>query len=120
MAFRRADRVTQSVHRELDQLIRLELKDPRVGSVSITNVRMTRDLRRAQVTVTPLGGDGDGDETIEALTRAAGWLRGEVGRRLQLRNAPELTFLLDEHIDEAIRMTSMLAEMERQRESREE
>ena len=119
MAFRRVDRVTQSVHRELDQLIRLEIKDPNVGAVSITNVQMTRDLRRATVSVTPLGGGGDGAKTLEALNRAAGWLRGEVGRRLRLRNAPELRFQLDEHIDEAIRMTSLLASMEREREVRE-
>ncbi len=115
MAYRRVDRVTQVVHRELDQMIRLELKDPAIRPVSITGVRMTRDLRRAHVAVTPLGGEGDGLETLEALRRAAGWMRGELGRRLRLRHAPEVLFELDEGLDEAIAMTALLDRLARQR-----
>ncbi len=115
MAYRRVDRVTQVVHRELDQIIRLELKDPAIRPVSITGVRMTRDLRRAHVAVTPLGGEGDGLETLAALRRAAGWMRGEIGRRLRLRHAPELLFELDEGLDEAIAMTALLDGLARRR-----
>jgi ribosome-binding factor A len=120
MAYRRADRVSVLVHQELSRLLRNEVKDPRVGSISITQVRLSPDLSVARVTVTPLGGAGDGEGAIEGLTRASGWLRGQVGRALKLRHAPRLEFELDDTLDEAIRMTTMLSQMERARAERED
>jgi len=118
MAYRRADRVSVLVHQELSRLIGTEVRDPRVGAISITEGRLTPDLRVARVTVTPLGG-GDGGPAIEGLERAAGWLRGQVGRALRLRHSPRLEFRLDDTLDDAIRMTSMLSRMASDRARRE-
>jgi ribosome-binding factor A len=119
MAYRRVDRVRQSVHRELTALIQREIKDPAVGPLSVTDLWMSRDLRLVRATVSPLGGEGDEALILEALRAKAGWFQGEIARRLKLRVAPRLEFQIDEQLDEAIRMTSMLEEMARQRRERE-
>lgn len=115
----RPKRVAELVHGELAQLIRLEVRDPRVGWVSITHVEVSRDLQVAKVFVTPLGGQGDPDEMLEGLEQAAGYLRRLLGRRMKLRYTPVLVFELDDGVDEAVRMTSMLDAMARDRGVRE-
>lgn len=115
----RPQRIADLVHRELAKVLRTEMKDPRVGMVSITHVQVTGDLRIARVYVTPLGGLGDGEAMLEGLKSSASWLRGRVGKALQLRHALALEFRLDEGVDEAVRMTSMLDAMERERQEKE-
>lgn len=114
----RPQRIAELVQAELAQLIRSEIKDPRVGMVSITHCEVTRDLGLARVYVTPLGGLGDSAGMLKGLTNAAGFLRGLVGRRLKLRRAPQIEFRLDDSTDEAVRMTTLLGRMEREREAR--
>jgi len=108
MAHKRPDRIAGMVHNELSRLLREDVSDPRIGSVSVTSVRLTPDLKRAAVRVLPLGGEGDRAEVLAGLLAAAGYLRGRVGRALGLRHAPALIFELDEHLEEAVRMTSLL------------
>lgn len=111
----RPRRVADSILRELSVRLPQELKDPGLPHVSITEVEVTRDLGVARVHVLPLGGDEVSPELQEALDEAARRLRGPIGRALRLRHAPELRFLPDHHTTEAVRMTSMLADLERQR-----
>ncbi len=111
----RPERVAELVHKELAVLLRSEVKDHRVGLVSITHVEVTRDLSIARVHVTTLGGGGDREAMLAGLKHAAGFLRGRVGRALQLRHAPQLDFRLDEHTEHAVQMTSMLNRMEHER-----
>ena len=92
----RPQRVAELVHRELAVLLRTDIKDPRVGDVSITHIQVTGDLRQARVYVTSLGGGGDDKQMLRGLQSAARFLRGRVGRALKLRHAPELEFRLDE------------------------
>jgi len=98
----RAERVAQMMQRELGTMIQTELKDPRIGFASITRVEVSRDLSVAKVFVSVLGSAQNAHETMEGLTHAVGFLRGEVGRRLKLRHAPELDFRLDESIEKSM------------------
>jgi ribosome-binding factor A len=105
----RRQRIESEIQRVLASLISREVKDPRVGMVTVTAVRVARDLSTARIFVLPFGG-GDGAGMIEGLTRAAGFLRGEVGRSLSLRHAPQLEFELDETFDRAARLSALISE----------
>lgn len=120
MAGYRPARVAEMIHKELAQRLRLEIKDPRVGPVSITHVEVSGDLRVARIAYSPLGGGAPSQELVEGLADAARHLRGPIGRALRLRNAPELRFEPDTHTDEAVRMTSLLDQMARKRADDEE
>lgn len=104
----RHQRIESEMHRVLAELIAREVKDPRVGHVTITAVEMLNDMSAARVLFVPFAGEHDADEVLAGLTRAAGFLRGEVGRRLSLRHAPRLEFKLDESIERAQRLTSLI------------
>ena len=93
---KRADKLSGAIQAELAQLISREVKDPRLpkGLITVIAVRLTPDLRRADVGVSLVGG-GSPEEAVVVLTRLAGYLRGEVARRLNLRRAPELHFAID-------------------------
>ncbi len=108
MAHKRPDRIAGQVHNELSRMLREDVSDPRIGQVSITDVQVTPDLKRAMIRVLPLGGEGDRGQVLEGLAAAAGYLRGRVGRNLGLRHAPILIFELDVHLEKAVRMTDIL------------
>lgn len=107
----RPERVAELIHRELGQRLLVEVKDPRVTPISITNVDVNRDLSRAVVHFLPLGGGTPSPELIEGLDHAARQLRGPIGRALRLRHAPEIVFEVDTHTDEAVRITQLLTEI---------
>lgn len=107
----RAERVAEMIHRELAQRLRLEVKDPRLEPISITHVKVTRDLSRATVDFMPLGGGEVSGDLREALDEAARSLRGPIGRALRLRHAPEIVFREDTHTEKAIRVTRLLEEI---------
>jgi len=113
----RPERIAQQIHSLLAVALREEIKDPRLSAVSITGVRVSRDLAIAHVNVVPLGGEGDGAELVAGLSAAAGFLRRVVGGGLRLRHTPELRFHLDEGLDASLAMTSRLMEMEAARAS---
>ncbi len=93
-------------------IIRRDLKDPRIGFVSITQVRMSPDLRSARVRVSVLGGEKERAETLAGLRSAAGHIRRELGRRLEnLRFAPELRFEIDPSIEYSVRISHRLREL---------
>lgn len=94
--------------RALAELIAREVKDPRVGPVTVTAVRCAADLGEARVLVVPFGASAPDPGLIDALNHAAGFLRGEVGRRVGLRHAPRLSFALDESFDRAARLTALI------------
>jgi ribosome-binding factor A len=112
----RPERVSQQLADILANLLRQGVRDPRVTPLTITRVRMSPDLRVADINVVPLGGDGDGEELIDGLESATGYLRRQVGRQLRLRHTPELRFHLDTQLDEAIHMTRLLDRMASERE----
>ena len=108
----RHERVAEEIRHELGIMIVGELKDPRLaGLATVTEVRMTPDLKQARVYVSVMGTQAEQSSTIQGLTAAAGFIRHELSERLQIRRAPELTFVLDrseeygQRIDELIRRT---------------
>jgi ribosome-binding factor A len=112
----RPQRLAEMIHRELSVRLREVLTDPAFPPVSITHVEVTRDLRLARVSWSPLGGAPPSAELTEAMSNAARRLRGPIARALGVRFAPELTFRLDDHLDEAVRLTSLLGRLNADRE----
>jgi ribosome-binding factor A len=115
MANNRAARVADQMREELAQLIRDEVKDPRIGFCSIVKVEVSNDLRHAKVFVSVLGNEQQKKDTLKGLTSATGFLRSELGRRIQLRYTPEIHFVLDESIEHGARIAQLLAEVEKER-----
>jgi ribosome-binding factor A len=105
-AFPRSKRVAQQIQRALSELIRREVRDPRLGMVTLTEVRMSPDLSYAQIYYSVLGADKD--KAQEILNAAAEMLRGPLGRALKLRHAPELRFVADELIESGARLSALI------------
>jgi ribosome-binding factor A len=114
----RRERIEGEVQRVLSTLVAREVKDPRVGSVTITAVQLAPDLSVARVFFLPFGGRHEAEEVRAGLASAAGFLRGEVGRRLSLRHAPRLEFVIDQHLEEAAHLTSLIDRAVREDRSR--
>jgi ribosome-binding factor A len=108
----RAERVAREVQRELADLVRREVKDPRVGFVTITRVEVSADLREAKAYFMPLGDAADRDEVAAGLTAAAPFLQGRLGRQLRLRSTPRLTFAFDRGMENLHRVHDVLRELD--------
>jgi ribosome-binding factor A len=107
--FSRTDRVADQIQRELANLIQFDVKDPRVGMVTVTGVEVTKEFEKARVYYTVLGDDKLRESTAEGLARAAGFLRKELSRRLKLRTTPGLQFVYDKSIDHAAKMSALIS-----------
>ena len=109
-AFDRIDRISQEVHKAIDHIVRDELNDPRIGGTwSIVRCEVTRDLRYCKVRVSILEADLRKD-MMTALRKAAGFIRRELGRRVDLRYVPEILFELDTNIEYAAHINQLLKE----------
>lgn len=115
----RSRRIAEQIQRELSDIIRLELKDPRVGMITITDVEVTSDHEHARVFFTRLGnfakagnaGEGDGNTPVlHALEHAAGFLRSELAHRMRLRIVPQLHFEYDESVERGVRLSNLIDE----------
>jgi ribosome-binding factor A len=104
----RSQRIESEIQRVLASLIAREVKDPRVGNVTITAVSVAADMGSARVFFIPFASLHPAEEVHAGLTRAAGFLRGQLGRRLALRHAPRLEFLFDESVEDAARLTHLI------------
>ena len=109
----RTARINDLIRAELADLLRRKVKDPRVGSVSVTAVITAPDISHARVMVSLL--EPSSVAALEGLRRAAGFLRGELGRRLRLKKAPELLFELDQTVEAATRMEQLLESLAEER-----
>lgn len=105
-AFPRSRRVAQQIQRALSELIRRDVRDPRLGMVTITEVRMSPDLGYAQIYYSVLGAERATAQKI--LNAAAEMLRGPLGRALKLRHAPELRFVVDELIESGAHLSALI------------
>jgi ribosome-binding factor A len=104
----RNQKIESELQRVLAELIAREVKDPRVGNVTITAVTVAPDLSTARVFFVPFASQNPPDDVRDGLTHAAGFLRGEAGRRLRLRHAPRLEFVFDESLEHAARLTDLI------------
>ena len=108
MAKIRVGRVGEQIKKELSMIFQVEFKDPRLGFVTVTGVEVTNDLSQAKVYLSVLGNDEQKEETLKALSRGAGFLRGELGKRIQLRHTPELIFKFDASVEYGSRIEEIL------------
>lgn len=108
--FPRGRRIADQIQRELSELIRLEIKDPRVGLVTITDVEVTADNEHAKVFFTLLGEPAQQDAGTRALEHAAGFLRSMLARRIKLRTVPQLHFQYDVSVEHGVRLSRLIDE----------
>lgn len=111
MASRRIERLNEQIKREITEILRYEVKDPRIGAVTVMDVRTTPDLSLARVYVTLMGGDEERAQMLEGLRAAAPFIRTELGSRLRIRRVPELRFELDRSLEHAQRIEELLREI---------
>lgn len=111
MAKIRVGRVSEQIKKELSQIIQMELKDPRIGFITVTGVETTSDLSQARVYLSVLGSDEQKEASLKALDKATGFLRSELGKRMKLRHTPELLFKFDSSIEYGSRIESLLTEI---------
>jgi len=105
-AFPRSQRIAQQIQQKLSELIRRELRDPRLGMVTLTEVRVSKDLSYAKVFFSVLGAQPQ--QAQEILEAAAPMLRGPLGRALGIRHSPELRFVQDELIESGARLSALI------------
>ncbi len=113
--FKRADRVAELIQAELSDILLKEIRDPRIGTLTITGVKVSDDLRVAKVFFVEMGQDACGGETQEGLKKATPFIRKELGGRLKLRYTPEVIFRIDPSFAYGSRIDRILAELETQK-----
>jgi ribosome-binding factor A len=104
----RAKRLGEQIQRELTELLRRDVKDERIGNVTITAVNVTGDLRTARVYYLVFGKEGPDPKVQQGLTSAAGFLRNALSKSLMIRYTPTLTFELDTSIEHGVRLTQLI------------
>lgn len=108
MEYSRSDRVADLLLELISELLSKEIRDPRIGSVTLTSAEVTKDLRQARIYFTLLTGHEDKSEVLAGLKSASGFIRAKVGKELRLRFVPTLEFVYDETEDQARRIDELL------------
>ncbi len=108
---RRTERLGEEFREEIARMIGSQLKDPRIGFVTVTRVEVGTDLRNARIYVGVLGSEADREKTLTGLRQAGGFLRRSLGQKLRLRHTPELTFTYDEGLEAHDRIARLLNEV---------
>jgi ribosome-binding factor A len=109
----RVSRIGEQMKKELSQIIQREIKDPRIGFVTVTAVEVTGDLQLAKVYISVMGNAEQQEDSHKALEKAKGFIRTELGRRMRLRHTPELNFKTDASIEYGSKIESILKEMKK-------
>lgn len=114
MSFPRVNRISEEYKREISDIIRNDIKDPRIAEfTSVMSVEVTRDLRYAKVYISVLGDEKKREETLEGLKSAAGFVRREISKRVKLRYTPEIVFESDNSIEHGIYISKLIDEVNR-------
>jgi len=109
MSETRARRVAEQIKKEVGQIISMEMKDPRLAALtSVTDVQVSRDLRYATIYISVYGTPEQQEETMQTISRASGFIRSEIGRRIRLRYTPEITIAQDQSMDYGSRIDRVL------------
>lgn len=116
---KRINRISEEVRRTASELLTRELKDPRIDPMtSITKVEVTNDLRFAKIFVSVLGDQVVKEETLQGLESAKGFIRKEIGNRIDLRYVPEPIFYLDESIEQGLYMSRLIEKINKEDEEK--
>lgn len=111
MVKHRAFRLAESIKIEVSRIIRDEIKDPRLGFVTVTDVEVADDIRYAKVFVSVMGNEDEVKNSMDVLTRASGYVRSEIGKVLRLRYMPEISFKYDKSIEHGAHISKLLREV---------
>lgn len=110
----RSEKVQEFIKQELSKIILTDLKDPRLGFVTVTKVEVTGDLRSAKAYISLMGSDAEKAASWEALQRAVGFMRTEIGKRIRMRFTPELSLHIDESLDYSARIQELLIKIKKE------
>lgn len=108
----RIEKLQELIKQEMGKMLLKELKDPRIGFVTVTDVEMTGDLREAKIYVSVMGGEEQVKSSLEGLNSALGFIRREIGHRIRLRFTPEISFALDTSLDYGDHIQKLLLQVE--------
>ena len=111
MSKHRPNRLSETLKEEISQLILVELKDPRIGFVTVTSVDVANDLAHAKVYISVLGSEDEGKASLDTLNRAAGFIRTEIGKRIRLRHVPAIVFVYDPSIQHGAHIAKLLRDV---------
>ena len=111
--FKRAERVSDQMKEEIAFILMRKIKDPRIGFVTVTDVEVADDLRNAKVFVSIYGGDKE--KTLKGLESAAAFIRAELGRRMRMKNTPELLFRFDATVEQGAHIMELLRTLEEEK-----
>jgi len=110
MTARRVERVGEAIRTVIANMLLREIKDPRIGMVTLTTVEVSDDLRHAKIYFSCLGDEAARDRSLAGLGSAAGFIKAQLTRRLKLRNAPDLSFVFDSTLEDSERLARLLKE----------
>jgi ribosome-binding factor A len=110
---RRAERLAEEIREQVARMIASDLKDPRLGFVTVTRVELAHDLGHARIHVGVLGSEAEREKSLQALRQASGFVRRELGKRLRIRHTPEVDFRYDKGLDATDRVAQLLDEERR-------
>ena len=108
----RVEKLQELIKQEMSKMLLKELKDPRIGFVTVTDVEMTGDLREAKIYVSIMGGQDEIKNSLEGLNSALGFVRREIGKRIKIRFTPEISFALDTSLDYGDHIQKLLLQVE--------
>ena len=108
----RIEKLQELIKQEMSKMLLTDLKDPRIGFVTVTDVEMTGDLREAKIYVSVMGGQEQVKSSLEGLNSALGFIRREIGQRIRLRFTPEISFALDTSLDYGDHIHKLLLQVE--------
>lgn len=105
-------RINDEIKKEISEILRSGLKDPRVSSMtSVVKVETTNDLKHCKVSISVLGGEKEKKDALEGVKNAAGFIRKQLAEKINLRNTPELKFILDDSLEYGIKMVKLIEEV---------
>ena len=116
----RVEKLQELMKQEISQIILRELKDPRIGFVTVTDVEVTGDLREAKVYVSLMGSEKQVEDCWRGLESSLGYIRREIGRRIRLRFTPEIAFALDKSLDYSAHIQELLLKVRKDEEQKED
>lgn len=111
MAVKRSERVSDLIKAELSDILHKEIRDPVIGPITVTDVKMSNDLRNARIFFVRLGSDVNSGAAEQHLQKAAGFLKRELGKRITLRYMPDLIFVNDKSFEYGSRIEKLLSEI---------
>ncbi|MBI4377933.1 MAG: 30S ribosome-binding factor RbfA [Nitrospinae bacterium] len=111
MQFKRSERVSELMREEISSILMRELKDPRIGFITLTRIELSQDLRNAKIFVSIMGGEDEKKNTMKGLESASGFIKWELRKRLRLKIIPEIIFKIDTSIEHSDKISRILGEL---------